>query len=145
MNLAARQFCAWKVGVNTRSHCMQSAPLVSRRLCTSLKVGAAPQDGLTANSSNEIASPAAKSTGDLANEVLRQALKSEATTTQAILGEDVLANLRAVLGSERARVLIGVLDAVLANRRAATLILAVLDVALIWVLVKVFRTATTHE
>ncbi|GLC42277.1 hypothetical protein PLESTB_000650800 [Pleodorina starrii] len=89
--------------------------------------------------------PSTKSTADLAKEALLQTIKSEATTAKDVLGEGGLASLRQVLGEERAGALIGALDGLLANRRLATLIFAVADVALIWVIIKVARSAVTQE
>ena len=40
---------------------------------------------------------------------------------------------------------IGALDGLLVNRRLATLIFALVDVLLIWVAIKVFRSAVLHE
>ncbi|EFJ41311.1 hypothetical protein VOLCADRAFT_98722 [Volvox carteri f. nagariensis] len=42
-------------------------------------------------------------------------------------------------------VVTGALDALLANRRLVTLVFAVADVALIWLLIKVFRTTFQHD
>lgn len=68
-----------------------------------------------------------------------QTVKGEATTAKDVLGEATLNQLKAALGEERSSQFIGALDALLANRRLATLIFAVLDVALIVIAIKFFK------
>ncbi|KAG2429254.1 hypothetical protein HXX76_011023 [Chlamydomonas incerta] len=72
-------------------------------------------------------------------------MKGEKMTAKDVLGEGALNQLRQALGEERAGGIVGALDALLANRRLATLLFAVLDVALIVVAVKLFRTAVVHD
>ncbi|PNW81564.1 hypothetical protein CHLRE_06g251850v5 [Chlamydomonas reinhardtii] len=66
-------------------------------------------------------------------------------TAKDVLGEGTLNQLRRALGEERAGSFEGALDALLANRRLATLLFAVLDVALIVVAVKLFRSAVSQD
>ncbi|KXZ46214.1 hypothetical protein GPECTOR_46g283 [Gonium pectorale] len=74
-----------------------------------------------------------------------QTIKADATTAKDVLGESTLNQLKQALGEERAGQFIGALDGLLANRRLATLLFAVLDVVLIWVAIKVFRGTVMHE
>ncbi len=66
-------------------------------------------------------------------------------TAKDVLGESTIAQLKTVLGEERSGQLISALDGFLANRRLATLIFAVVDVALIWVLIKFFKVNFFHD
>ncbi|KAG2437615.1 hypothetical protein HYH02_011254 [Chlamydomonas schloesseri] len=66
-------------------------------------------------------------------------------TAKDMFGEGTINQLRRALGEQRAESVVGALDALLANRRLATLVFAVLDVALIVVAVKIFRAAVSHE
>ncbi|GFR40169.1 hypothetical protein Agub_g726, partial [Astrephomene gubernaculifera] len=100
-----------------------------------------PKDGPTGVSEE----PAAAPQETPYKEILLQAIKAEGQTTKDILGETTMAQLKAALGEDRAGKLFATLDAFLAHRRLATLVFAAVDVALVWVLVKVFRVATTHE
>ncbi|PNH07483.1 hypothetical protein TSOC_006066 [Tetrabaena socialis] len=92
------------------------------------------------------ATPVPKTTGELAKEALMQIVVSDkATTAKDVLGEGTLASLKQALGEERASTFIGALDGLLANRRMATFLFALFDIALIWVLIKGFRSTVLHE
>ncbi|GLI70084.1 hypothetical protein VaNZ11_014857 [Volvox africanus] len=151
MNFATGNVCARKGGVSTylvrRS---ASDLLVPRLLRTSVQSAAAPQGDLAASTSepNDTATKPPTKPGNLAKEALvetLQTLKSEAVTARVVLGEDVLSSLRKMLGKEYADAAIKVLDGYLGNRRLFTVIVALVDVALVWVLIKVYRTTVMYD
>nr|ADF43167.1 182392m [Chlamydomonas reinhardtii] len=114
-------------------------PCVKARLGVRLQASSKP-DGTDRTAPNE-----APDVGELAKAALVDTMKGEKMTAKDVLGEGTLNQLRRALGEERAGSFEGALDALLANRRLATLLFAVLDVALIVVAVKLFRSAVSQD
>ncbi|KAG2489005.1 hypothetical protein HYH03_012444 [Edaphochlamys debaryana] len=104
-----------------------------------------PTDVPKADASAPAPAPQPAALSDLAKDALRQTVSGEKTTAKDVLGEGTLNQLKTALGEERAGQFISALDGLLANRRLATLIFAVIDVVLIVVAIKFFRSTFMHE
>lgn len=74
-----------------------------------------------------------------------QTVKGEATNAKDVLGEGTISQLKQALGEERSAQFIGALDGLLANRRLATLLFALLDIGLIWFAIKFVKGTFFNE